>query len=77
MTDGYTVKPNDMIIRRTSFHPENASAECDEYYISPEIDSAAVELNHPTFQPLRLPRNVIRTMLMFPPGVMRLMAPLM
>ena len=59
MTDGYTMKPNDMMIRRTSFHPENASAEGDESCISPGIDSAAVELNNLTFRQLRLQRRNI------------------
>ena len=34
-------------------------AECDENYISPEIDSAAVELYDVTFRRLRLPRKNI------------------
>ena len=61
VTDGYTVKPNYMILRRTSFHPENASAECDENYISLEIDYAAVELNDLTFRRLRLPQSDVST----------------
>ena len=35
MTEGYTTKPNDVILRRL--------AKCDENYISPEMDCAAVE----------------------------------
>ena len=47
MTDGYTTKPNDMILRRL--------AECDENYISPDLDSAAVKLYDVTFRWLGLP----------------------
>ena len=51
MTEGYTTKPNDVILRHL--------AECDENYISPEMDSAAVELYDVTFRRLRLPRKNI------------------
>ena len=46
MADGYTTKPNDMILRRL--------AECDDNYISPEMDSVAVELYDVTFRQCRL-----------------------
>ena len=56
VTDCYTVEPNDMIFRRTSFHPENVFyAGRDENDGSPKIDCAAVELNDLTFRRLRLP----------------------
>ena len=53
MTDGYTMKPNDMILRHL--------AECDESYISAEIDSAAVELYDVIFRRLRLLRKNVST----------------
>ena len=51
MTDSYTMKPNDMIVRRP--------AECDENYSSPKMDSTAVELNVLALQRLRLPQRNI------------------
>ena len=51
MTDDYTRRKDDMILRRL--------AECDENYISTDIDSSAVILNDVTFRRLILPRRQI------------------
>ena len=59
VTDGYTVEPNYIILRHTSFHSDNVSAGRDEIDGSPNIDCAAVELNDLTFRRLRLPRRDI------------------
>ena len=49
MTDGYTMKPDDMILCRPS--------ECNGNYISTDMDSSAVVLNDVTSRRLRLPRR--------------------
>ena len=59
VTDGYTVEPNDIIFRHTSFHSDNVSAGRYEIDGSPNIDCAAVKLNDLTFRRLRLPRRDI------------------
>ena len=51
MTDGYTMKPDDMILRR--------HAKCNGIYISTDMDSSAVVLNDVTFRRLILPRRQI------------------
>ena len=55
MTDGYTAKPNDMTFRQLRLPRRDISAERDENYVPPEIESAAVELNDLTFRRLRWP----------------------